>query len=352
VKILVSNRLLQHLLFWVVAFYVLLHIFTTSAGEMLKIDAWYTAIFILALVPGIYLNLLILIPRFLSKRRYLTYGILLAIMMTATAGFNIFMFSVLIDYILPGYYFISYYNFYDLMKFVVSLTGITTLLKMSKGWFLLMDTQNRLALIEKEHTESKLLALKSQLNPHFLFNSLSGIYSMVLKQSPDTPRVVLRLSDFLRYILYEANTETVSLSGEMAAMHDYVELQRLRAGPAADITFNVSGNPEGRFIAPLLLLPMIENSFKHGIKGAVGPTYAYFQFVIEENDFSAIVTNNKGVSDEPENIKFQGIGLQNLRQRLEMLYPGNYTLVVSETETSFTVNLKVPLYGKITMSGH
>jgi sensor histidine kinase YesM len=345
VKKLAAYRPFQHILFWGVAFYVLYRIFATP-GELLRIDLWYTGIFIFTLLPGIYLNLLLLIPRLLSLRRYFLYLLILSLVMGATAGFNILMFSVLIDYLLPGYYFISYFDFFDLMKFVVAVTGITTLLKLSKGWFLLMDAKSRLAAVEKEHTESKLLALKSQLNPHFLFNSLAGIYSMVLKQSPETPTVVLRLSDFLRYILYESNTSTVSLSGELAAMRDYVELQKLRAGPAAEISFEVSGNPENHFIAPLLLLPLIENSFKHGIKGAIGPTFASFRFIIRDEVFSARVRNNKGLSDEPENSRFKGIGLQNLRQRLEMLYPGKYSFEVTDSESSFTVDMKVPIYGK------
>lgn len=335
---------MQHLLFWGVAYYVLFRIFATP-GELLKIDLWYTGIFIFTLLPGIYLNLLLLIPRLLSLRRYFLYLIFIVLVLCATAGFNILMFSVLIDYLLPGYYFISYYDFYDLMKFVVAVTGITSLLKLSKGWFLFMDAKHNLARMEKEHTESKLLALKSQLNPHFLFNSLAGIYSMVLKQSPETPAVVLRLSDFLRYILYDSNTATVSLSGELDAMRDYIELQRLRAGPSAVITFEVTGDPGSHLIAPLLLLPLIENSFKHGIKGAIGPTFASFLFQICESDFTALVKNNKGLADEPVDPTHKGIGLQNLRQRLEILYPGTSTLEVTDNETSFTVKMKVPLYG-------
>jgi LytS/YehU family sensor histidine kinase len=135
------------------------------------------------------------------------------------------------------------------------------------------------------------------------------------------------------------------LSGELAAMRDYVELQRLRAGPSADITFEVTGDPGKHFISPLLLLPLIENSFKHGIKGAIGPTFASFRFQIGEKDFTALVKNNIGLAEEPGDPTHKGIGLQNLRQRLEILYPGNSTLEVTDDETSFTVKMKVPLYG-------
>lgn len=340
-KKLLSSRILHHLIFWSAAFYSLYRVFSTS-GELLKIDILYTFIFILTLLPGIYLNLLVLIPGLLGTRKFIRFGILFALVAVASVGLNILVFSRLIDYVLPGYYFISYYEFMDLLKFVLALMGITSLLKLSKGWFLLRDTERKLALLQKEHTESRLLALRSQLNPHFLFNSLSGIYNLVLKQSPETPKIVLQLSDFLRHILYEAEADRVSLSAELAAMSDYVELQRIRSGPDARISIEIKGDPGNYKIAPLLLLPLLENSFKHGVKGAVSNSFATFELTIEVGSFKAILTNNKGTADMPDN-KYKGIGLKNLQQRLELLYPGNHTFTVSEKETEFTVELKVPL---------
>jgi len=341
VKKILSNRILHHLIFWSVAFYSLYRVFSTS-GELLKIDILYTFIFVCTLLPGIYLNLLVLIPRLLGARKFIPFGILFAVVAVASVGLNILVFSRLIDYVLPGYYFISYYEFMDLLKFALALMGITSLLKLSKGWFLLRDTERKLALVQKEHTESRLLALKNQLNPHFLFNSLSGIYNLVLKQSPETPKIVLQLSDFLRHILYEAEADRVSLAAELAAMSDYVQLQRIRSGPEARIRLEIKGDPGNYKIAPLLLLPLLENSFKHGVKGAVSNTFATFEFTIEAGSFTAILTNNKGTADMPDN-KYKGIGLKNLKQRLELLYPGNHTFTVSENESEFKVEMKVSL---------
>jgi sensor histidine kinase YesM len=340
-KKLIFSRLLQHLGFWVLAFYVLYRVFSTSE-EVLKIDILYTLFFILTLLPGIYLNLMLLIPRLLGTRKYLLFGLLFIALALGSVELNILVFSRLIDYLLPDYYFISYYEFLDLLKFVLALMGITTLLKLSKGFFHLKEVENRLMQVEKENTETKLLALKSQLNPHFLFNSLSGIYNLVLRQSPDTPKVVLQLSDFLRHILYEAESEKVSLSTELKAMTDYIELQRLRMSPASSIKVETRGEPGSYQIAPLLLLPLVENSFKHGIKGATGNTFATFDFNVEEGYFYARVRNNNGKAVNTD-LKYSGIGLQNLRQRLELLYPGNHSLIIQESPDEFDVELKVPL---------
>ncbi|MBK7028694.1 MAG: histidine kinase [Bacteroidales bacterium] len=340
-KKLFSVRLLQHLAFWACAFYVLFKVFSSS-DEVLQIDILYTFIFILTLLPGIYLNLMLLIPHLLGKRKYILFGIAFAVLAIGSTALNIVVFSRFIDYLLPGYYFISYYEFFDLLKFVLALMGVTSLLKLSKGWFLLMDTESKLAVVEKENTETRLLALKSQLNPHFLFNSLSGIYNLVLKQSPETPTIVLRLSDFLRHILYEAEADRVSLAVELAAMSDYVELQRIRSGAGVTISLEIKGDPGSYKIAPLLLLPLLENSFKHGVKGAVSNTYANFEFIIEAGFFIARLTNNKGVSIETDS-KYKGIGLKNLKQRLDLLYPENHKLSVTESNSEFIVELKVPL---------
>ena len=219
-------RILQHLLFWAISFTVLLYFFNTS-NKIEKIDIIYTAIFHISLVTGVYLNLLVLIPLFLKKDRYLLYGLLLLAVIAGTAGFNLLTFNKLIDYVLPGYYFISYYEFNDILIFVIVYIGLTTLLKLSKSWFLLMEADHRLMRAEKEKINNELLALRSQINPHFLFNSLNSIYSLALHQSGKTPAAILKISDLMRYMLYEANEDKVLLKNELQFLENYFELQKL-----------------------------------------------------------------------------------------------------------------------------
>ena len=342
-KRLINARWLQHLLFWLLAFYVLLRIFAPVSGIQ-KIDVIYTFIFILTILPGIYLNLLFFIPRFLSRKRYVPFLLLMLLAICASAGLNILTFSKLTDIILPGYYFISYYEFVDLVKFSLAFIGITTLLKLSKGWFLLMEAKNELARLEKENAETRLDALKNQVNPHFLFNSLAGIYSLVLQNSSRAPEAVLRLSDFLRYVLYETAAERVVLSKELSAMNDYVELQKFRSGREAEISLSFPGEVSGLSVAPLLFLPLIENCFKHGIKGATGSVYAKISFAVSGNRLNASFENNIGITADEGAPQTRGIGLVNLRNRLDLMYPGTHELVISSDDRRFIVNLNIPLH--------
>lgn len=179
-------RILQHLAFWVISFFILVRFFNTS-NQVEKIDVIYTLIFHVSLLTGVYINLLVLIPLLLRKKRYLLYSLLLVVTIAGASGFNLITFDKWIDYILPGYYFISFYDFIDILKFVLIYVSLTTLLKLSKGWFMLLEANQQLLKVEQEKTKTELLALRSQINPHFLFNSLNSIYSLAMKGSKKHP---------------------------------------------------------------------------------------------------------------------------------------------------------------------
>jgi LytS/YehU family sensor histidine kinase len=206
-----------------------------------------------------------------------------------------------------------------------------------------MDTRNKLARLEKEHAQAALETLKGQINPHFLFNSLNTLYSLVLKKSETAPEMILKLSGFLRYILYETSASRVDLAKEISYMQDYMDLQKLRSGDQASITFKVTGDPSGKQIAPLLFLPLVENSFKHGIKGETGRTFVDILFSIGEEEIEFTTKNNHGTADAIPMSEAHGIGLENLRKRLEYLYPGKFTLETRDDGIVFFVKLIVPL---------
>jgi hypothetical protein len=335
-------RILQHLLFWALSFVILLYFFNTS-NKIEKIDIIYTAIFHVSLITGVYLNLLLLIPLFLKKDRYLLYLFSLAAVIAGTAGFNLLTFNKLIDYVLPGYYFISYYEYNDILIFVVVYIGLTTLLKLSKSWFLLMEADRKLNRAEKEKISNELLALRSQINPHFLFNSLNSVYSLALHKSAKTPAVILKISDLMRYMLYEANGEKVPIKNELNFIRNYFELQKIRSDEKAEINLDITGEAGNLKIAPLLFLPFIENSFKHGVKGDPEAGFTRIRINIGDNDIQMDIINNKGRIDKIERDEYQGIGLQNARRRLELLYPQKHFLTVNDMNDSFEVKLKVVL---------
>jgi sensor histidine kinase YesM len=335
-------RILQHLVFWALSFVILLYFFNTS-NKIEKIDIIYTAIFHVSLILGVYLNLVLLIPFLLKESRYLLYLICLAALIAGTAGLNMLTFDKLVDYVLPGYYFISYYEYNDILIFVIVYVGLTTLLKLSKGWFLLMEADRKLIRAEKEKISNELIALRSQINPHFLFNSLNSVYSLALHQSARTPAVILKISDLMRYMLYEANEDKVLLKNELNFIENYFGLQKLRSEDQVEISLNVNGDPGNQVIAPLLFLPFIENSFKHGVKGDPEAGYTRISINIGDKDVEMDVINNKGRIDKVEKAELQGIGLQNARRRLELLYPGKHVLLINDKDSSFEVKLKVDL---------
>jgi sensor histidine kinase YesM len=339
---LAGNRILQHIIFWTASYLFLLKFFSTS-NHLEKIDYIYTALFHLSLVAAVYINLWILIPRVLRKGRYLVYFLCLIALIYLSAAFNQLTFNHLVDLVLPGYYFISYYEITDILKFVFVYVALTSLLKLSKGWFLLTQAEKQLMAIRQEKVETELKALKSQINPHFLFNSLNNIYSLSLSNSGNAPAAILKLSELMRYMLYESNVERIPLKQELRFMDNYIELQRLRSDKRSRIEYSKKGSPAGKSIAPLLFLPFIENAFKHGIKGDPSGGYVQIRLAILKGNVDLYVENNRGKVDRVEKDEFNGIGLSNVKRRLELIYPGKYELDIQEGQKNFSVRIKLDL---------
>lgn len=339
---LAGNRIVQHVLFWIVSFTFLVNFFATSP-RITRIDFIYTFLFHISLAAAVYVNIWLLIPLILRKGRYILYlGSVLALIFLA-ALLNRFTFNKLTDIILPGYYFISYYELTDILKFVFVYVALTSLLKLSKGWFMLMEADRKLLLIEKEKTATELQALKSQVNPHFLFNSLNNIYSLSLSGSQRTPEVILRLSELMRYMLYESNEPVVPIKKELSYLKNYIELQKIRSGTEASISYDFSGKIKKQKIAPLLFLPFIENGFKHGVKAETKGGFLNISISLNDNELYFRVENNKGQVDEVEKGPGRGIGLQNAKRRLELIYPGKHTLDIEDKDLTYKVELKLLL---------
>ena len=339
---LAGNRALQHILFWTASYVFLVNFFSTG-NRTEKIDYIYTAIFHVSLVTAVYVNTGILIPRILQKGRYLVYFLSLVALIFAGGVFNQITFNHLVDLVLPGYYFISYYDLEDILKFVFVYVALTSLLKLSKGWFLVSRAERQIMRIRQEKVESELKALKSQINPHFLFNSLNNIYSLSMGQSGKAPAAILKLSDLMRYMLYDSNEERVALRSEIAFLENYIDLQRLRSDRQARIEYSKDGTPEGLRIAPLVFLPLVENSFKHGVKGDPSGGYVVIRLRIGKGDLELSLENNKGMVNDIKDEEPSGIGLVNVRRRLELLYPNKYLLDIQDDGDVFMVRLKLAL---------
>jgi sensor histidine kinase YesM len=339
---LAGNRTLQHVLFWTASFIFLVNFFSTS-NRVEKIDYIYTALFHVSLISAVYVNIWIGIPRILQKGRYLYYFFFLLALIYVGAQFNQVTFNHLVDLVLPDYYFISFYDIDDIIKFVFVYVALSSLLKLSKGWFLLTQAERQIMRIRQERVETELKALKSQINPHFLFNSLNNIYSLSMGESGKAPAAILKLSDLMRYMLYESNEEKVSLQKEIEFLENYIDLQRLRSDRRARIEYSKTGTPEGLMIAPLVFLPLVENSFKHGVKGDPTGGYVNVYLQIGEKELELSLENNKGKVDEIEEEEKSGIGLANVKRRLELLYPEKSLLDIRDNGENFKVKLKLEL---------
>jgi hypothetical protein len=330
------NRWWQHLIFWAVSLFVLLNIFKSS-GSPEKIDVIYTLIFTIPIASLVYLNLYFLVPKFLRKENYLAYVLFIFSLIAIGALCLYVLFDSLIDLVLPNYYFIAYYNVPILMLYTGSFLILTTLLKLSRSWFMLLR-------VERMTTSFQLKSLQSQINPHFLLNSLQSIYALSMEKSEKTPRVILQLADILKYTLYETEQPRVNLEKEMEMVNDYIEIHRHRIDPAhAEIKLDMEGDPMGCLIAPMLLIPFIENSFKHGLQGSPHGAYVHIRMEVESCKFLFQIENNLGQTDSIRNKEKKGIGIENTRQRLELLYPGRHSLSIGKRDKSFVVKLELDL---------
>jgi len=331
-----KNRWWLHLIFWMAALLILFNIFRSS-GSVEKIDVIYTCIFLIPIIGLVYLNLYLAVPRFLRRERYLLYTLLFLFLLSGGALFLYLLFDSWIDLVLPGFYFISYYSVPVLMLYTGSFLILTTLLKLSRSWFMLLR-------VERLTTTHQLQSLQSQINPHFLLNSLQSIYALSLDKSEQAPEVILQLSHILKYTLYETGQPTVKLSKEIAMIEDYVEMYRQRVDPGrAKITLDLRGDPGEQLIAPMLLIPFIENSFKHGLMADQDQPFVDITLDVRKDKIQFRVRNSLGVYDKLELEAKRGIGIQNTRQRLELLYPGKHKLNIEAKKETFTVYLSLEL---------
>lgn len=193
---------------------------------------------------------------------------------------------------------------------------------------------------EQEKVTAELQLLKAQVHPHFLFNTLNNIYSFSLDNSPKTPALILKLSSLLSYMLHECNSKEVPLEKEMEVMRNYIDLERERYGSRLDISFSVQGDVKDKLIAPLLLLPFLENAFKHGLSQQIGRYWLSVDVLVKSDALRCKIINSK---NEYVAYRENGIGIINVRKRLQFLYPGKHELKIADDGNFFVVALAVKL---------
>lgn len=220
---------------------------------------------------------------------------------------------------------------------LVVLTG--GFIKVSSAWF---NFEKKKEELEKEKLNAELIFLKSQINPHFLFNSLNSIYSLTNENAEKAGHAVLALSNMMRYMIYDSNTEKVSLKSELSYIKHYISLQQLRLSDDVKILFEVINSGDDMMIVPLLILPFIENAFKHGIS-YVEKCSLEIRISLSKNGMVNLFVKNSIMHIKP--IAYSGgFGLDNVKKRLLLHYPGQYDLSINAENNLFIVNLNLQLH--------
>lgn len=228
----------------------------------------------------------------------------------------------------------------ELIRMVI-VTAIPLSIKMMRRYGRINAEKSNLI---KLNTELELNFLKAQINPHFLFNSLNNIYALALQKSDRSPEMILKLSDLMRYMLYEYNVPLINLDRELKFLNDYIDLEKIRHGEKAKINFTLSGETLDKQIPPLLLIPFVENAFKHGINAQFNSAWVNVDMKLDtpENDFIFTISNNKPLVPEKKQQAAGGIGIENAKKRLEMIYPNKHTLSIDSPLDTFIVSLIIP----------
>jgi len=224
------------------------------------------------------------------------------------------------------------------------IPATATAIVIFKRWYLIQQYSLKL---EKETLEAELRFLKAQLHPHFLFNTLNNLYALALKKSDKTPDVVIQLSSLLDHMLYSSKESVIKLEDDLNYLQEYIELEKIRYGERLQIETEVTGDLEGKLIAPLILLPFVENSFKHGASRDTGSPLIEIKIHIQGLQLMFHIRNTYVAGQDGKDIYSEGIGLSNVKRRLELIYPKKHQLEIIKDGKYFQVLLIVELIEEI-----
>lgn len=217
------------------------------------------------------------------------------------------------------------------------MAGVASMIVLFKYW---MKKQKDYLIIEKKKAEAELQLLKAQIHPHFLFNTLNNIYSFSLESSPKTPEMILKLSSLLSYMLYDCKADEVLLEKEIEIMKNYIALEKERYANRLEVSINTEGDIKDKYISPLLLLPFLENAFKHGTSEQLEKPWLSIDIAVKQNMLRCKIVNSKNEMVLPGG---KGIGINNVQKRLQYLYHEKYDLKLNDEGDFFVVSLVIEL---------
>lgn len=336
-----NKKNIKHFLFW---FLILL---LWSARDMVYHQNFYQNLktntyTFLPFALLVYINLYILIPKLLLVKKRILYVLFLSMglfLITMLSSWSLDVYFTNLNNQITASFFGSYEGKISIVTELLVINGISMSLYFYNEW---NQKEKYAAAVEKKKLEAELHQLKSQINPHFLFNSLNSIY-ILLDQNLDLGKeTLIQFSDLLSHQIYENNKERVTLMKEIENLRNYIKIEKVRHEEELTLDYQFPTELHNAYVTPMLFLPIIENAFKHG-QGSDGYWITINMDVSPSNVLSLVVENSLPVMRK-ETTKNQGIGLQNVQRRLELLYPNVHTLKIEKRATSFKVQLNIPLY--------
>ncbi|NOU60347.1 sensor histidine kinase [Marinifilum caeruleilacunae] len=338
-----NNRWVQHISYWI--FYLLFFAVTWGSYDMnFEKTMMVELVNLPAKIALVYWVIYYLFPKFLYKRQIGKFILLFGISLIVVAFTTRFTDNyIILKYYLKEFETQPLFSYVQIIRSSINLGTVIAIPFILK----LVDHVNRVQqneqLLVREKLEAELVFLKNQVQPHFLFNTLNSLYSLILKKSDQSLDVILKLSELLRYMLYETNSKSVDLTKEIDSIKSYLELEKIRYGDRIDLSFNLWGDLGSNQIAPMLILPFIENSFKHSTKGFDGNAWITIDLGITNNELKLKIENSVPQSSSDQESIIGGIGLQNVKRRLSLLYADKYELKITDNEDSYSINLNLQL---------
>ncbi|MEO9512839.1 MAG: sensor histidine kinase [Flavobacteriaceae bacterium] len=293
-----------------------------------------------------YFNIYFLMPKLVFKKRYLSFIVVMlsALFLMVIVKFNLTYFLVSQDVWPEGPSTISEITLNYTIDMMIGELYVVTFVTAIKITLDFLAEHKRVADLEKAQLETELLFLKTQISPHFFFNTLNNIYSLAVEKSKNTPKIILKLSELMRYLLYETKNKRQSLENEILCIQNYLDLEKVRHNERLEINMSVSGDIQDKEIAPILLLSFVENAFKHGVNKNIGKVKVAIDLAVK-NDFLYFKISNPmpaSVKNEKRFDQSSGIGLENVKKRLALGYEKNdYKLTFNNKKNMFVVNLKI-----------
>ncbi len=344
-----ERRWISHVLFWA----TLLMIQSLGIESLYKANEVFThkAIMLVPRILAAYTLIYFQVPQFLYKKKYLLFlgsFILTSYIFTVTA--RILVVHVVEEIVRPKPF--EQESVYEILTDIDALYAryylgvyfpalIMLMLKLIKEKF---NKKSEIEQLEKQKVSAELNFFKAQIHPHFLFNTLNNLYTLTLQKSDKASETVLKLSDILDYMLYQCNDDRVTIEKELKLIKNYIDLEQLRYGDRLNLNFTEDIDNPNTQVAPLILISLIENAFKHGASGAIMDPKIKIKVTVKNKQlsFSVFNTKTKFAQDDKTSYK-KGIGLSNTKKQLELVYPNKHQLETIEEDLSFQVKLNIDL---------